>query len=326
MNNLIELLEGRNDLSVAQQEAVALHNQLTMHKQMVGMGLAGMCVDLYEIKNREAYKTLGFESFGDYTEQAHGIKERQAYKYIRVYEQLGVEILSSNAKIGVTKLLELASLDKEERQNVLDAHSVEEMEEMNVEEFKKVVEENRKLKEQISFLENLPPVVEEKEPTDDLREQIRKELLLEVVAEREIELEQVRKNAEKSKNELLKELRESSAKKEEKLKAEIDKLKFAKENAEKEVKSFKERESSVADKEKRLAEMQAKVEQAEKEKAELEKKIKTSNNPEMARFKYLFESWQAVTGQMMQQKEKLTDEEKVKVSGAVRKAMEVYGI
>lgn len=325
MNNLIELLEGRNDLSVAQQEAVALHNQLTMHKQMVGMGLAGMCVDLYEIKNREAYKTLGFESFGDYTEQAHGIKERQAYKYIRVYEQLGVEILSSNAKIGVTKLLELASLDKEERQNVLDAHSVEEMEEMNVEEFKKVVEENRKLKEQISFLENIPPQVKP-EPLDEIKEQIRKELLIEFTAEREIEINAIRKESEKSKNALIKETKEAFIKKEEKLKAEIDKLKNSKDNADKELKALKEKEKSINEKEKTLNEIQTKYEQAEKEKNELEKQIKMSNNPEMARFKFLFEQWQGVTGQMMQQKEKLTEEEKVKVAGAIRKAMEVYGI
>lgn len=325
MKNLIEMLEGNKELTTIEQEALALHNQLIMHKQMVGMGLAGMCVDLYEIKNREAYKTLGFESFGDYTEQAHGIKERQAYKYIRVYEQLGIDILHSNAKIGVTKLLELASLDKDERQNVLEAHTVDEMESMNVDEFKRVVDENRKLREQISFLENTPPQVKQ-EPLDEVKEQIRKELLVELTAEREIEVNAIRKEAEKSKNAVLKETKDAYAKKEEKLKAEIDKLKTAKENAEKEAKTFKEKSSAVAEKEKTLADVQAKMEQAEREKAELEKKIKTATDPEMARFKFLFEAWQTATSSMMEQKDKLTEEQKVKVTGAIRKAMEVYGL
>lgn len=325
MKNLIEMLEGNKELTTIEQEALALHNQLTMHKQMVGMGLAGMCVDLYEIKNREAYKTLGFESFGDYTEQAHGIKERQAYKYIRVYEQLGIEILHSNAKIGVTKLLELASLDKDERQNVLEAHTVDEMESMNVDEFKRVVDENRKLREQISFLENTPPQVKQ-EPLDEVKDQIRKELLVELTAEREIEVNAIRKEVEKNKNAVLKETKDAYSKKEEKLKAEIDKLKNAKENAENEAKTLKERVSAVEEKEKNLADIQAKIEKAEFEKAELEKKIKTATDPEMARFKFLFESWQTATANMMEQKDKLTEEQKVKVASAIRKAMEVYGL
>lgn len=325
MKNLIELVENNKNLTVEQQEAIALHNQLTMHKQMVGMGLAGMCVDLFEIKNREAYKALGFETFGEYTEQAHGIKERQAYKYIRVYEQLGVEILSSNAKIGVTKLLELASLDKDERQNLLDSHTVEEMEGMNVDGFKKVVEENRKLREQLSFFTEQPPVVVQ-EPLDEVKEKMRSELTAEILAERELEIEAVRKEAEKSKNAVIKETVAAYQKKEKDLKEEIKALKDSKAKAEQESKVLKERESAVAEKEKEIAQIQAKAERAELEKMALEKQIKSSSDPEMARFKFLFEAWQNSTSAMMEQKGRLSEEQKAKVAGAIRKAMEVYGI
>lgn len=325
MKNLIEMVENSKNLTVDQQEALTLHNQLTMHKQMVGMGLAGMCVDLFEIKNREAYKALGFESFGDYTEQAHGIKERQAYKYIRVYEQLGIEILNSNAKIGVTKLLELASLDKDERQNLLESHTVDEMEGMNVEEFKKVVEENRKLREQLSFFTEQPPVVVQ-EPLDEVKNKLRSEITAEVLAERELEIEAVRKEVEKSKDAVIKETVASYQKKEKNLKEEIKALKESKAKAEQESKVLKERESSLAEKEKEIAQIQAKAERAEMEKIALEKQIKSSADPEMARFKFLFESWQNSTSAMMEQKDKLSEEQKTKVAGAIRKAMEVYGI
>ncbi len=325
MKNLIEMVENSKSLTVEQQEALTLHNQLTMHKQMVGMGLAGMCVDLFEIKNREAYKALGFETFGDYTEQAHGIKERQAYKYIRVYEQLGIEILNSNAKIGVTKLLELASLDKDERQNLLEAHTVDEMEGMNVDEFKKVVEENRKLREQLSFFTEQPPVVIQ-EPLDEVKNKLRSELTAEILAERELEIDAVRKEAEKSKNAVIKETVASYQKKEKDLKEEIKALKESKAKAEQESKVLKERESAIAEKEKEIAQIQAKAERAELEKIALEKQIKSSSDPEMARFKFLFEAWQNSTSAMMEQKDKLSEEQKTKVTGAIRKAMEVYGI
>ena len=44
-----------------------------------------MCQDLKEIRDGKYYETLGFGDFGEYTEQMHGIKARQAYNYIRAY-------------------------------------------------------------------------------------------------------------------------------------------------------------------------------------------------------------------------------------------------
>lgn len=95
----------------AQREALLLHDRLAYDKQMVEVGIVSMCRDLKEIRDGKHYETLSFGDFGEYTEQMHGIGARQAYNYIRVYEKLGVEILNSNSKIGVTKLLELASLE-----------------------------------------------------------------------------------------------------------------------------------------------------------------------------------------------------------------------
>ncbi len=313
--NKILVIEQKKERTLEEQRALGLHRQFEMHKQMAGMGLAGMCADLHEIKRTRAYEALGFASLGEYTEQAHGIKERQAYKYIRVYERLGLEVLHSNANIGVTKLLELASLDKDEREDLLAAHSSEEMEEMNVEEFSKVVEENRKLREQLSFLENEPK---------------------ETIIQKVVDNEAIAKAEELMQRKMDEEIARIKKAQEEKTKAAeaknkdlAEKLKKAEtetKNAQQELTALKEEKAEIEKGKAELAQAREMVERAQKEKEALEKAVKVANDPEMVRFKFLFEAWQKATATMMEQKDKLTEEQKVKVTNAIRKAMEVYGL
>ena len=154
MNNLMEIInldEGQR--TPAQAEALRLHERIVYDKEIIGIGLANIGRDLKEIRDGKHYITLGFEDFGEYTEKAHNIGVRQAYKYIRVYERLGEEFLNSSSKIGVTKLLEIASLDKDEREELLSEHSVDELATMSTDEVKRLTEKCRKLEEQLSFLQ-----------------------------------------------------------------------------------------------------------------------------------------------------------------------------
>ena len=46
-------------------------------------------------------------------EKAVNIKQRQAYKYIEVYEKFTEDFLKENSKLGITKLLLLSNLTEE---------------------------------------------------------------------------------------------------------------------------------------------------------------------------------------------------------------------
>lgn len=115
------------DRTAVQNDAIRAHQRVIMDRQMVVCGLSNLCRDLKEIRDMHYYATLGYSDFGQYTEEQHGIGERQAYKYIRIFERLGAEFLNLNSKIGVTKLLELAVLDRDERDGLLSEHNTDEL-------------------------------------------------------------------------------------------------------------------------------------------------------------------------------------------------------
>lgn len=338
MNNLIELINLEEEKrTLAQREALRLHERLIYDRQMVEIGLASMCRDLKEIRDGKHYITLGFEDFGEYTEKAHGIGSRQAYKYIRIYEKLGADVLNSSAKIGVTKLLEIASLDKDEREELLSEHSADELAEMSTDEVKRLTEKCRRLEEQLSFLEQNPPApkVVVKQPFDELQSELRAEVEAELRSEYDAriseleskvmtddELRKYRANAEK-------EAKAAASEEAKKLKAD---LKAAKDEAKAKAEAAKAAEEArkLAEEKAKKAEeaaakaleLEAKVRAAEAEKEAIEKQVRLSSDPELTRFKFLFEAWQDATAAMFEQLSKLESDKQGKMKAAIKAVME----
>lgn len=290
-----------------QKEALDLHGRLVYDRAMVEVGIVSMCRDLKAIRDGKHYVTLGFENFGEYTEQMHGIGERQAYNYIRVYEKLGGEVLNLNSKIGVTKLLELASLDNDERQKLLAAHPVEKLESMSTAEVKRLTEQVKKLQEQISIFES----AESSEPdTEQLRMDIQAELEADYT-------KRITALESKAKSEA-----EASAK------SEISDLKFELKQARSDMKAnteaIKAAEARAKEAEKKAAqavEFEFKFKKLEAEKEAMEKQIRMSSDPELTRFKYMFESWQSATSAMFDQLGKLDKDTQDKMCQAVKAVM-----
>jgi chromosome segregation ATPase len=353
MNDLIEMLENDTaNRTPEQSEAIYMHEQLIIHRQMVETGLAGMCRDLKEIRDRKLYLQLGYEEFGAYTESEHGIKQRQAYKYIQVYEKLGVEFLHLNAKMGVTKLLEIAALDKDEREELLAEYTPDELAAMPTEEVKRLTEQVKKLEEQISFLQEEkrqkecePPQVVQ-QPFGELEAVIRAEVEEELrlkhaselakfeskIAELESkavsdeELKKYKANAEKeakaAASEETKKLRaelKAANEAESRKSAELDKLREEKQKAEEKAKEAEARAS-------RAAELEAKITAAEAEKAAVEKQIKLSADPEFTRFKFLFEAWQNSMSALIEQLGKLDEDKQSKMVHAMKAVVEGMGL
>lgn len=130
------------------EEAYVVHNRILANGKIVQTALIDMCKDLKEMRDRALYTELGYETFEEYSEQACGIKQRQAYSYIAAYEKLGENYMEENAHLGITRLELISQISSYEREDFLAENDVEEM---STRELKKQVEEYKNRIEQLSF-------------------------------------------------------------------------------------------------------------------------------------------------------------------------------
>lgn len=130
------------------EEAYVVHNRILANGKIVQTALIDMCKDLKEMRDRALYTELGYETFEEYSEQACGIKQRQAYSYIAAYEKLGENYIEENAHLGITRLELISQISSYEREEFLAENDVEEM---STRELKKQVEEYKNRIEQLSF-------------------------------------------------------------------------------------------------------------------------------------------------------------------------------
>lgn len=114
------LVDNEGKLSFEEQQFKDLHDRICYNAKQAAKHWVEMAQDIKEMRDSKHYQVAGFDSFGDYTENALGIKERQAYNYIAVVDKLPEDFVKSYASIGVTKLALLTSVDDEERQELLE--------------------------------------------------------------------------------------------------------------------------------------------------------------------------------------------------------------
>ena len=139
MKNFNELLvTDRATLTVDESNFLKLHDQIMFSGTSATVYIVEFSKKLKEMRDGKLYESAGFESFGEYVEQAVNLKQRQAYKYIELYENFSEEFLVKNGTLGITKLLLLTDLSEEEREEV--AKDVVEND-LSVEQLKKLLEE-----------------------------------------------------------------------------------------------------------------------------------------------------------------------------------------
>ena len=295
------------------QEAMQLHSNIMAARGAAASALVESCRMLKEMRDKKLYTALGFDDFGAYAEQMAGIKQRQAYNYIKVYEQLSPKLITENAGAGVTKLLLLTQVSELDRDEFAAEHDLAGM---SVKEIEALVKEKNGLHEQLSMLENDLNAADDarekadaeaerlREEAEDLRRQleavrrepinvppapdedaIRESVRRELEAEHRAALEAERANREK---ELDKAVRDARAEEREKAKAKADKV--TKDAVEKALAKAREQMESEhrADVEKE----RALAEQAEARAKELEKRLQIAGDKETVRFALLFEQAQ----------------------------------
>lgn len=131
--------EGRD---TTYETALELHEAIMHSAQAAALSLMEMCRGLKKMRDTRLYESLGHSSFDDYCEKMAGIRARQAYTYIAVYERFGEARLAANASLGVTKLELISRLPFSEQDSVLEAAGLEGM---SVAELRAMAEQYRAL-------------------------------------------------------------------------------------------------------------------------------------------------------------------------------------
>lgn len=134
-----------------EQEALVLNERIRANGQAAVNAVCAVGRDLRRMKIEQLYTYLGYSSFEEYAEQEHGLKRRQAYQYISVYENLGEDFVQSNAQLGITKLALLTSVDAEDRIDIMNSNDLSGM---TVNEVKELLDKVKQQGEQLSMFES----------------------------------------------------------------------------------------------------------------------------------------------------------------------------
>lgn len=150
--------------------ALALHQQIITNGTIAANALLEMCRCLKQMRDDKLYTALGYDDFGVYCEDKANIKSRQAYTYIKIYEELPPAFLQSNAKLGVTKLELLTHVNPLDRKEFMEQVNADEL---TVNELKAEIErlkvENCEKGEQLSLFEDKAKSLEKEKRKESMR-------------------------------------------------------------------------------------------------------------------------------------------------------------
>jgi len=121
---LTEIATDDNQVTI---KAATLHHRILVNSQIAAQSIVAIAKDLKTMKDEKLYTALGCADFNEYCESRVGIKQRQAYNFLRVLDKYGEKQLDEVSHLGIAKLVELTSLDDEDRQELIDSGRAEEM-------------------------------------------------------------------------------------------------------------------------------------------------------------------------------------------------------
>lgn len=320
-----------------QAQAMGLHYEIMAAAQAAANSLLALGRKLKQMRDTGGYKRLGFETFADYTEQAVGIRQRQAYNYISVVENVPARLVEENAAAGVTKLALLAKLGPADQQEVAG-----ELANITVEELKQIIDERNGMAEQLSLLQAEPAAEAESREVDmeALRAEALAQARAEVAAEHRKELaEQSRRLQQNHLEEMDRQMHKVAADQQDALECRMreyrqstdreaeEKIKKAKAEAAQaaEKKLEEEREAARRDQEEKdRAAVEAARQEAAEARAQAEetaRKLQLTASEESIRFAMLFEQLQGAAGAMMDLVDDLTAAGRAKESDKLRTAL-----
>lgn len=327
--NEMQQLSLTPDGTPEQAQAMGLHYEIMAAAQAAANSLLALGRKLKQMRDTGGYKRLGFETFADYTEQAVGIRQRQAYNYISVVENVPARLVEENAAAGVTKLALLAKLGPADQREVAG----QDLANITVAELKKLVEERNGLSEQLSMLQDTTRPAAEAESTEVDMDVLRAQALEQARAEvKEQHAQAMRKALQEQGEKLAADRKAAEAHAAEQAKKEAER------KAREQVAQAKAEAAQAA--EKKLAEEReaARRDQEEKDRADLEaarqeaeaactqaeetaRKLQLTASEESIRFALLFEQLQGAAGAMMDLVDALTAAGRAEEAAKLRTAL-----
>lgn len=129
-----------------------VHGEILAGKKQVAIGLYEFAAGLKTMRDERLYQALGCAGFDEYCEKLAKVNVSQAYKYIKVYEELGAGALQSAGGMGIEKLFLVTQLPPAERSDAIA--EPETIEGMSVKELKDFVAKARQQGEQLSLVQD----------------------------------------------------------------------------------------------------------------------------------------------------------------------------
>ena len=108
-----------------QQQAEALHKQITGYGEVIYQSLYGMCTAIKQMRDSKLYRALGFDTFEAYSDEKLGMSRAQAYSYIAIADRLSANFVQSTGQIGIQKLYLLAMAPEETRAEITQTVDLE---------------------------------------------------------------------------------------------------------------------------------------------------------------------------------------------------------
>ncbi len=297
-----------------QAQAMSLHCEIMATAQAAADSLLALGRKLKQMRDTGGYRHLGFASFGEYTEQAVGIRQRQAYNYITVVEKVPARLVEENAAAGVTKLALLGKLGPADQREVAG-----ELANITVEELKQIIDERNGMAEQLSLLQTEPAAEAESREVDmdALRAEALEQAKAELDAAHKADMARLR---EENARELKHAERAAKEKAESAAARKLDKDRAA---AQKEFEQKVEavRKEQEARDRAALDAARREAEEARAAAEETAKRLQLNASEEGIRFALLFEQLQTTAAQMLDIADSLQDAGRADEAARLRKAM-----
>jgi hypothetical protein len=307
-----------DDLTTDEYEFASLHRQIIYNGNMAQDFAIRMAQDLKRMRDGRVYEAAGFKDFGEYVENAVGMKERQAYYYIKVIEDLPEKFLQSNANLGISKLILLSGATNSEREEIVAGNDVESM---TVKELKAKLAERDKQQEQLQI---------ELDERTDKWEAEKKELIDDIDALNELRSDEA--------GDMQRAINDAVAKATETQRAEQTKAEEAAKKAKEEAKRLKNEIETLkkAPKEKetvdnpattaKLAEVENALNLKNAEIEALNKKIAVESNAAKTEFKVKCGLMQTILSDLQKIIAASDEEQAAKYRNAIKRVLEAYGL
>lgn len=157
-----------------QNRAAQLTQRIMANGRIAASSMIEMGRDLKTVRDERLFTEMGYENFEEYCEKKIGIGKRHGYNFIQIYEKFGEEKLGQLQQLGITKLLEIAKLDDEDADDLMQNNDVNAL---SVRELSAKVDEYRNKFEQLTLqLEEEKSKNAESDSLESQVEELRKQL------------------------------------------------------------------------------------------------------------------------------------------------------